>query len=76
MYDAHELDLARPFETGRWILPPQLVVLELKFNHRVPQWLLALVRKHGLEVVRFSKYCAAADLAFFGGRHGLSPLSC
>ena len=72
-YDAHELDLARPFETGAYLLHPEWCVLEVKFNHRAPHWMLALVRKHGLDVVRFSKYCAAVDLARFGGRHGLSP---
>lgn len=73
MYDTDQLDLARPFEIGRWILPPELAVLEIKYNHRVPLWMLALVRKHRLEVVRFSKYCAAADLAFYGGQHSLAP---
>lgn len=72
-YDATELDLARPFVEGRWLLDPTLCVLEIKFNQRVPQWLLALVRKHGLEVVRFSKYCAAIDKALFGGRYALTP---
>jgi hypothetical protein len=71
-YDAHELELAQPFETGRYLLPPQLCIVELKYNHRVPTWLVALVQKHDLEVTRFSKYCAAADQAFFGGRHGLA----
>lgn len=73
--DVHELDLARPFETGRWVLPPHLCVLEVKFNHRVPLWMLALIKKHRLEVVRFSKYCAAVDQAFYGGRHDLCPSS-
>lgn len=73
-YDATELDLAQPFRTGNYLLHPNWSVLEIKFNHRVPQWLLALVRKHGLDVVRFSKYCAAVDLARFDGRHGLALL--
>lgn len=73
-YDAHELDLARPFTTGTYILDPAWCVLEIKYNHRVPHWMLALVRKHGLDVVRFSKYCAAVDLARFGGRHALAPM--
>jgi SPX domain protein involved in polyphosphate accumulation len=72
-YESDELDLARPFESGRPILAPDRSVLEIKYNQRVPVWLVALVQKHGLEVVRFSKYCAAADLAFYGGRHGLTP---
>ena len=73
MYDASALDLARPFETGSWILPPELAVLELKYNQRVPLWLVALAKKHSLQLVRFSKYCAAIDLAFHGGRHALAP---
>ncbi len=72
-FDAHDLDLAQPFVEGRSLLDPTLGVLEIKFNHRVPQWLLALVRKHALEVVRFSKYCAAVDKALFGGGYGLTP---
>jgi hypothetical protein len=74
-HDAHELDLSRPIERGRAILAPDRSVIEIKFNHRVPLWLVALVQRHGLEVVRFSKYCAAADLAFFQGRHGLGRAS-
>jgi hypothetical protein len=70
-HDAHELDLARPIDRGRAVLPPDRCVIEIKFNHRVPLWLIALIQRHGLEVVRFSKYCAAADLAFYEGRHGL-----
>ncbi len=73
-YDARELDLAQPFRTGAYLLAPEWCVLEIKYNDRVPQWLLALVRRHGLDVVRFSKYCAAIDLARFQGRHGLTRL--
>ena len=68
-YEARELDLVRPFETGKYLLEPRLCVLEIKYNHRVPTWLIALVQKHGLEVVRFSKYCAAIDREYFGGQH-------
>ena len=72
-YDAQELDLARPFVEGRWLLDPGLCVTEIKYNHRVPQWLVALVQKHGLAAVRFSKYCAAVDAADFSGRFALVP---
>lgn len=68
-YEARDLDLARPFETGKYLLEPERTVLEIKYNHRVPTWLIALVQKHGLEVVRFSKYCAAVDREFFDGRY-------
>lgn len=72
-YDAHEIDLARPFVEGRWLIDPALCVIEIKYNQRVPAWLLTLVKKHGLEVVRFSKYCAAIDRHAFGGRYSLVP---
>jgi hypothetical protein len=72
-YDVHELDLEQPFVQGSWLMDPALCVLEIKYNHRVPQWLVALVQKHGLSVVRFSKYCAAVDAADFAGRFDLVP---
>jgi hypothetical protein len=68
-FDAHALDIGEPFETGRYLLAPDRSILEIKFNHRVPHWLIALVQKHNLELRRFSKYCAAVDLAVYGGRH-------
>ncbi len=72
-YDVHELDLERPFVEGRWLLDPALCVIEIKYNHRVPLWLVALIQKHGLAAVRFSKYCAAVDAAEFDGRFDLVP---
>ena len=68
-YDASALELAEPTDTGKEILDPRLSVLELKFNDRVPLWLVRLVESQGLELMRFSKYCAAVDRQFFDGRH-------
>jgi hypothetical protein len=67
-YDPRELDPARPFETGKALLEPGLGVLEIKFDDRVPLWLTRLVARHGLQVVRISKYCTAIDREIFGGR--------
>lgn len=72
-YDVRELDLERPTVQGSWLMDPALCVLEVKYNHRVPQWLVALIQKHDLSVVRFSKYCAAVDAADFSGRFALVP---
>jgi SPX domain protein involved in polyphosphate accumulation len=66
-YDAHAHDIREPFETGKYVLDPQLSVLEIKFNDRVPIWLTKLVARHQLPVVRYSKYCAAVDRQWFGG---------
>jgi SPX domain protein involved in polyphosphate accumulation len=67
-YDARALDIRETFESGKYVLSPEICVLEIKFNERVPVWLTKLVAKHELPIVRYSKYCAAADLEFFGGR--------
>jgi hypothetical protein len=67
-YDARALDPSQPFVTGKYMLSPDQVVLEIKFNHTVPLWLSKLARRHELELVRLSKYCRAIDQEFFGGR--------
>lgn len=36
-------------------------ILELKFNHAIPLWLLAVVRERGLRLERISKYCLGYD---------------
>jgi len=67
-YDTGALDLRRPFRTGKYLLDPRLVVVELKFDDRVPLWLTRLTSRYEFELTRMSKYCSGVDLAFFGGR--------
>jgi hypothetical protein len=67
-YDARALDPGAPFETGKYMLSPDQVVVEIKFNQVVPLWLAKLVRHHDFELVRLSKYCRAVDQEFFDGR--------
>ena len=67
-YHACELDLRQPFETGKYAVDPEFVVMEIKFNDRVPLWLCKEVNRFGLQQVRLSKYCAAVDREFFQGR--------
>ena len=67
-YDARAHDLGRPFEVGKSALDPRLSVMEIKFNERVPLWLVRLAGRRGLELVRFSKYCAAVDRECYGSR--------
>lgn len=68
-YDCHALDLQRPFTTGKYMLDPDLVVVEIKFNNSVPLWLTRLVSSHGFRLQRLSKYCTAVDREFFAGQH-------
>lgn len=67
-YDPWKLDLAEPFESGPYVVDPRLVIMEVKFSERTPLWMCKLVRRHGLRMVRLSKYCTAVDRAFFENR--------
>lgn len=67
-YDSRAMDIRETFRTGKYAVDPRLAVMEIKFNHAVPQWLIALAARHQIELVRFSKYCAAVDREVFGGR--------
>ena len=63
-----ELDFRRPFPGGRYLVDPRLVIMEVKFNDRVPVWLAKAVRRHGFQMIRLSKYCTAVDRTHFGNR--------
>ena len=66
-YNSQDLDIERPFETGKYVIEPELVIVEVKFNERVPLWLCKAIAKYGLQFVRFSKCCTAVDREFFHG---------
>jgi hypothetical protein len=67
-YDPHALDIAEPFETGRYIVDPRVVIMEVKFSERAPVWLCNLLSSFDFKMTRLSKYCSAVDLAYFGNR--------
>ena len=69
MYQPAPVDVARPFSSGAYILDPRVSVLEIKYDNRVPRWLTKLVCRHGLKIIRMSKYCSAVDLHRFGGQN-------
>ena len=64
-YRTHDLwlDSKHP---GRFMLPPQLTVLEIKANDRVPYWLTHLIARNNLQLTRTSKYCASLEAAGVG----------
>jgi SPX domain protein involved in polyphosphate accumulation len=69
LYRPAPVDLARPFKTGSYVLDPRITVLEIKYDNRVPRWLTKFVSRHGLKIVRMSKYCSAVDRHHFGGQN-------
>lgn len=43
------------------MFPPDLVIMEIKVNERIPYWLTELVAQHNLQIIRISKYCRSID---------------
>ncbi len=57
-----------PFDVGKYVIDPRVSVMEVKFTGRVPLWLARTTSRHGLQMVRMSKYCSAVDREFYGGQ--------
>jgi len=55
-----DLDLSVDGE-NRFVVHPDLTVLEVKVNERVPYWLTELIARNNLQLVRMSKYCQSVD---------------
>ena len=55
--------LFNEFPASLPLLPPDLVVIEIKVNERIPYWLTELVAMHNLNLMRVSKYCRSIELA-------------
>ena len=67
-YRTSGLDIAHPFDTGKYALDPRVTVMEIKYNHRAPIWLTKMIRRYELRIVRMSKYCTAVDREYFRGQ--------
>lgn len=61
-YQTHPLHLAETFN-GLAMFPPNLAVMEIKVNERLPDWLINLVANHNLQLERISKYCRSLEVA-------------
>lgn len=55
--------------TNRYIIRPDLVVMEVKVDERAPYWVTDMAARHDLQVQRISKYCQSIEA------HGLAPRS-
>lgn len=45
------------------MLSPNLVVMEIKINERIPHWLTEMIAAHDLQLIRVSKYCRSIEAA-------------
>ena len=57
MLHLHEQPSALP------MLSPNLVVMEIKVNERIPCWLTEMIAAHNLPITRVSKYCRSIEAA-------------
>jgi VTC domain len=55
-----DLDLALETE-NRFAVRPDLSIVEVKVNERVPTWLTDRIARHNLQLVRISKYCQSVE---------------
>lgn len=54
---------------SRYIIRPDLAVMEVKVNERAPYWVTDMAAHHDLQVQRISKYCQSVEA------HGMAPRS-
>lgn len=66
-YHHAEHPVGRPPDEGRYLVDPELSILEIKYGQAVPLWLCKLVERRELQLVRLSKYCTAIDRCHFQG---------
>jgi len=43
------------------IVPPQMAIVEVKVNERVPCWLTNKIARHNMQLIRISKYCTSVE---------------
>ena len=61
-FQIHPLHLhERP--SGLPMLSPNLTVMEIKVNERIPYWLTEMIAAHDLQLIRVSKYCRSIEAA-------------
>lgn len=48
-------------DSGRYFIPPELCIMEIKINRNVPYWLATLVAQQRCVARRVSKYCLALE---------------
>lgn len=56
-----DLELALETE-NRFVVRPDLSIVEVKVNDRVPYWLTDWIARHNLQLIRMSKYCQSVEV--------------
>jgi len=61
-YRINDLNLASK-NTGRFLISPDRIILEIKANEKVPLWLTELIGYNNYRLIRISKYCTGLEVA-------------
>lgn len=61
-YRITDLDLHSK-NPGRFMIPPNMVIMEIKVNESMPHWLTGLIGKHNISLIRISKFCQGLEIA-------------
>ena len=48
---------------GRHMVHPEMCVLEIKANERLPLWVVDLIGHHNIQLIRVSKYCQSIEVS-------------
>lgn len=54
-------DLRKRPIRGRFVIPPTMVIVEVKFNDTLPRWLCGVMNSLDAQIERVSKYCYAVE---------------
>lgn len=52
-------------EGDKYVLPPNLVIMEIKYSDYFPQWIVQLIKRYNCNLQTFSKYCNGVDNLFY-----------
>ena len=61
-------NLEVPLSSFTYVLPPNQMVIEVKFRDRIPMWLARTIEHLQLEEISLSKYALAMERCFSSGR--------
>lgn len=62
-YRDRDLDLTSK-NVGKFMLHPNMAIMEIKANESIPYWLTEMIGAHDIRLIRVSKYCQGREVAY------------
>jgi len=54
---------------GEYVVSPEFVLVEVKVDQKIPEWMTSVISHYNLEPIRFSKYCLGLQKAMRYQQH-------